>query len=302
MERTSRGHRRAGLLCVAGLSAALAVPGLAAAAPAPGDATPAVAATPADTRTATGDGDEPEGPGCEPMVVHRPGAPGEGDERAVAITAQVLAAGDPAWERVSWQAARGVTVALVTVEREHGPETLEGDDLGRGTAEDVLEIAFCGERERGTASGPDTDDTVPGDGPGDDAGRGDQNAAGRGDRDEARHGDADGAGHGDEGAAVGDDPPPGAGPDGDSRPRQEATTPAGWSSTTRDAAPRPRDTAVTLADEPILSLVTTERSAAPSDGEGSGSPAAKAPVVGALLGLLTGGVILGHRRLAETSR
>lgn len=81
--------------------------------------------------------------GCEPLVTHTP-AGSQGDTRAVAITSQTLAAGVDGWERVGWQAAEHTTVAAVEVVREDGTEHRTDGDLATGSAEQVLELRFCG--------------------------------------------------------------------------------------------------------------------------------------------------------------
>lgn len=79
---------------------------------------------------------------CDPLVSHTPTG-SEGDTGAVAITSQTLSSA-AGWERVGWEAARDTTVTAVAVVREEATEHRTDGDLSTGTAEQVLELRFCG--------------------------------------------------------------------------------------------------------------------------------------------------------------
>ena len=87
------------------------------------------------------DADRPET--CDPLVTHTPRG-STGDRDAVAITSQSLEQGRAGWAHVSWEAAAGTTVDEVHVVRDEETEHLTEGDLRTGTAEDVLELRFCG--------------------------------------------------------------------------------------------------------------------------------------------------------------
>jgi hypothetical protein len=79
---------------------------------------------------------------CERLVTYTPTST-DGDARTVAITAQALERGVPGWTMVAWEAAAGTTVDAVHVTRSGGAtETLPGAPTG--SAEDVVELTFCG--------------------------------------------------------------------------------------------------------------------------------------------------------------
>lgn len=67
-----------------------------------------------------------------------------GNEAAVAITAQAIDRDQDGWINVSWAAAAGTELTAVTLHRVDGTVTLLVDDLATGSAQDVLELTFCG--------------------------------------------------------------------------------------------------------------------------------------------------------------
>jgi hypothetical protein len=91
---------------------------------------------------------------CEdPLVVLAPeGA--DGETTAVAVTSQVLERDTPGWASVTWQAAEGTRLTEVVVVTSAGVRTLPGD--ASGTAEEVLELRFCGTSATSDAAGPGT--------------------------------------------------------------------------------------------------------------------------------------------------
>lgn len=66
-----------------------------------------------------------------------------GDPSAVAISSQQFEAETPGWSQVSWEAAETTTLTAVIVRTDAQDITLT-DDLSTGTANDALELIFCG--------------------------------------------------------------------------------------------------------------------------------------------------------------
>lgn len=79
----------------------------------------------------------------------------EGDETAVAITSQQLDADVEGWTQVSWQAADTTTLTAVTIHTNDGTTT-RTDDLDTGTAQNALQLTFCGTTD---TEAPGTDNT-----------------------------------------------------------------------------------------------------------------------------------------------
>ena len=106
---------------------------------------PAAVAEPADDAddAQPADDDEADGDICDDVLVTFSPEATDGDDTAVSITSQVLNAGLPGWERVTWKAQDGTTLTAVTVRTDAGITTLT-DDLATGTVEDALELTFCG--------------------------------------------------------------------------------------------------------------------------------------------------------------
>jgi hypothetical protein len=91
-------------------------------------------------------------PGCEPLVTFTTTGT-SGEARAVAITAQALEQGVEGWSMVAWEVAEGTQVSSLTIVTTDGRTETRTHGIERGSADDVLELRFCGR-----AAGAETDD------------------------------------------------------------------------------------------------------------------------------------------------
>lgn len=91
-------------------------------------------------------------PCADLLVTHAPDG-STGDLDAVAITSQALERDQPGWSRVGWAASADTSVRVVQVVGADHTRTLEAADTG--SAEEALELRFCGTRDGADPSAAD---------------------------------------------------------------------------------------------------------------------------------------------------
>ena len=84
----------------------------------------------------------------------------QGDQRAVAITSQMIELGVERWAVVAWQTSPGTELTAVSIITSTGVETRTGN-LTTGSADNVVELVFCGTRTTSTDPDPDAADPQP---------------------------------------------------------------------------------------------------------------------------------------------
>lgn len=85
----------------------------------------------------------------------------QGDQRAVSITSQMIELGFEHWVAVAWQAAADTELTAVSIVSPTGVRTRTGN-VTTGTAENVIELVFCGGRSSGADPAEGDVEAVPG--------------------------------------------------------------------------------------------------------------------------------------------
>lgn len=85
----------------------------------------------------------------------------QGDQRAVSITSQMIELGVEHWVAVAWQAAADTELTAVSIVSPTGVRTRTGN-VTTGTAENVIELVFCGGRSSGADPAEGDVEAVPG--------------------------------------------------------------------------------------------------------------------------------------------